>query len=171
MDIARHIRTVPNFPKPGILFYDISTLLANHVAYRAAIEQMGKRAAAYRPDVLVGIESRGFIFAAPLALHMDRGFVMVRKLGKLPGAVVSHAYDLEYGSDTVQIVADLIPKGARAVLIDDLIATGGTAEASIQLLRKVGAEPVGAVFLIELDGLGGRDRLSVPVETVLAYSG
>jgi adenine phosphoribosyltransferase len=169
MDISAHIRTVPDFPKPGILFYDISTLLANHLAYRAAIEQMAGIAARYRPDVLVGIESRGFIFAAPLALHMDRGFVMVRKVGKLPGAVVSHDYDLEYGSDTVQIVEDLIPKGARAVLIDDLIATGGTAEASIQLLRKIGAEPVAAIFLIELDGLGGRGRLSVPAETILTY--
>lgn len=169
MDISAHIRTVPDFPKPGILFYDISTLLANHNAYRAAIAQMGELAEKYRPDVLVGIESRGFIFAAPLALHMDRGFVMVRKVGKLPGMVVSHDYDLEYGSDTVQIVEDLIPKGARAVLIDDLMATGGTAEASIQLLRKVGAEPVGAVFLIELEGLGGRDRLSVPSETVLTF--
>ena len=169
MDISAHIRTVPDFPKPGILFYDISTLLANHLAYRAAVEQMAGLAEKYRPDVLVGIESRGFIFAAPLALHMDRGFVMVRKVGKLPGAVVSHDYDLEYGSDTVQIVQDLIPKGARAILIDDLIATGGTAEASIQLLRKIGAEPVAAAFLIELDGLGGRDRLSVPVETVLTF--
>jgi adenine phosphoribosyltransferase len=169
MDISAHIRTVPDFPKPGILFYDISTLLANHNAYRAAIAQMGELAEKYRPDVLVGIESRGFIFAAPLALHMDRGFVMVRKVGKLPGVVVSHDYDLEYGSDTVQIVEDLIPKGARAVLIDDLMATGGTAEASIQLLRKVGAEPVGAVFLIELEGLGGRERLSVPTETVLTF--
>ncbi|WP_027136154.1 adenine phosphoribosyltransferase [Geminicoccus roseus] len=169
MDISAHIRTVPDFPKPGILFYDISTLLANHNAYRAAIAQMGELTEKYRPDVLVGIESRGFIFAAPLALHMDRGFVMVRKVGKLPGMVVSHDYDLEYGSDTVQIVEDLIPKGARAVLIDDLMATGGTAEASIQLLRKVGAEPVGAVFLIELEGLGGRNRLSVPSETVLTF--
>ncbi|HWL68382.1 MAG TPA: adenine phosphoribosyltransferase [Geminicoccus sp.] len=171
MNISDHIRTVPDFPKPGILFYDISTLLANHLAYRAAVTQMAGLAEKYRPDVLVGIESRGFIFAAPLALHMDRGFVMVRKVGKLPGAVVSHDYDLEYGSDTVQIVEDLIPKGARAVLIDDLIATGGTAEASIQLLRKIGAEPVAAICLIELDGLGGRDRLSVPVETVLTYPG
>ena len=169
MDIAAHIRTVPDFPKPGILFYDISTLLANNAAYHAAIEQMGELALEYRPDFLVGIESRGFIFAAPLALHMNRGFVMVRKVGKLPGAVVSHAYDLEYGSDTVQIVEDLIPAGSRVVLIDDLIATGGTAEASIQLLRKVGADPVGAVFLIELEGLGGRDKHSVPTRTVLSF--
>ena len=160
---------MPDFPKPGILFYDISTLLAHNTAYAAAIAAMAERAERFRPDILVGIESRGFIFAAPLALRMKLGFVMARKAGKLPGQVATHSYDLEYGSDTVQLVADLIPKGARVVLIDDLIATGGTAEATVQLLHKVGAEPVGSVYLIELDGLGGRQRLSVPVETLLSF--
>ncbi|HET6468434.1 MAG TPA: adenine phosphoribosyltransferase, partial [Geminicoccaceae bacterium] len=155
MDLKRHIREIPDFPKPGILFYDISTLLAHAEAWRVTIDRMGDAVAAYQPDMLAGIESRGFIFAAPVALRLDLGFVMVRKVGKLPGAVVSHSYDLEYGSDTLQVAEGLIPFGAKVVLVDDLIATGGTAQASVQLLAKIGARPVGAVFLIELAGLDG----------------
>jgi adenine phosphoribosyltransferase len=171
MDLKQHIREIPDFPKPGILFYDISTLLAHAGAWRATIERMAEAVREYRPDMLAGIESRGFIFAAPMAMALGLGFVMVRKMGKLPGAVVSHAYDLEYGSDTLQIADGLIPKGARVVLVDDLIATGGTARASVELLRKVGADPVGAVFLIELLGLGGRGKLGIPSNVVLSYSG
>jgi adenine phosphoribosyltransferase len=125
----------------------------------------------HRPAMLVGVESRGFIFAAPVALRLGLGFAMVRKRGKLPGSVVSHAYDLEYGSDEIEISADLIGPGTRVVLIDDLIATGGTAAASIELLRKIGAEPAAAVFLIELTALRGRGRLDVPCESLIACEG
>jgi adenine phosphoribosyltransferase len=123
----------------------------------------------HRPDRLVGIESRGFIVASPLAVQLGVGFGMVRKRGKLPGSVVSHAYSLEYGMDSIEISADLIEPGSRVVLIDDLIATGGTAAATVALLRKIGAEPVAAVFLIELTFLNGRAKLDVPVETLLQY--
>jgi adenine phosphoribosyltransferase len=167
MDIEAHIRKIPDFPKPGILFYDISTLLAHGQAWRAAVERMADAVAAYRPQLLAGIESRGFVFAAPVAARLGLGFVMIRKKGKLPGAVASHAYDLEYGSDTLQIAEDLIEAGTRVVLIDDLIATGGTARASIELLRRVQADPVGAAFLIELIGLGGIERLGVPAMPLL----
>lgn len=169
MQLEAHIRKIPDFPKPGILFYDISTLLAHGEAWRAAVGQMADAVAGYRPQILAGIESRGFVFAAPVAAKLGLGFVMVRKKGKLPGGVVSHSYDLEYGSDTLQIAEGLIEPGSRVVLIDDLIATGGTASASIQLLRRVGAEPVGAVFLIELEGLGGVARLGAPATALLRY--
>jgi adenine phosphoribosyltransferase len=167
MDLARHIRQIPDFPKPGILFYDISTLLAHAEAWREAVDRMAEATAAQAPTLLAGIESRGFIFAAPVAARLGLGWVMVRKVGKLPGAVISHSYDLEYGSDTLQIAEGIVPPGARVVLIDDLIATGGTAHASIELLRKVQAEPVGAVFLIELEGLDGVARLGVPAVSLL----
>jgi adenine phosphoribosyltransferase len=169
MDLKAHIRQIPDFPKPGILFYDISTLLQVPAAWRAAIDEMAELAAGFRPDRLVGIESRGFIFAAALALRLEVAFGMVRKRGKLPGSVVAHTYSLEYGMDSVEISGDLIPGGSRVVVIDDLIATGGTAAAAVALLRKIGAEPVAAVFLIELTGLNGRAKLDVPVETLLRY--
>jgi adenine phosphoribosyltransferase len=169
MDLKAHIRQIPDFPKSGILFYDISTLLEAPAAWRAAVEQLAALVAIHRPDRLVGIESRGFIVAAPIALHLGIGFTMVRKRGKLPGSVVAHAYSLEYGMDTIEISADLIPSGARVVVVDDLIATGGTAAATVELLRKIEALPVAAVFLIELTKLHGRARLDVPVEALLAY--
>ena len=169
MDLKAHIRQIPDFPKPGILFYDISTLLAHAEAWRSAIEQMSDVVAPHRPALLAGIESRGFVFAAPVAARLGLGFVMIRKVGKLPGTVISHSYDLEYGSDTLQIADGLIPRGTRVVLIDDLIATGGTARASVELLRKVGADPVAAVFLIELIGLGGIEKLGAPATPLLRY--
>ena len=171
MDIEAHIRRIPDFPKPGILFYDISTLLNHAEAWRATVDRMAEAAASFRPHLLAGIESRGFIFAAPIAYRLGLGFVMVRKVGKLPGAVISHCYDLEYGSDTLQVADGLVERGTRVVLVDDLIATGGTARASVQLLGKIGAEVVGAVFLIELLGLRGRDGLGAPSTTLLAYEG
>lgn len=171
MDLKAHIRQIPDFPKPGILFYDISTLLAHAGAWRETVDRLADAVRAYRPDLLAAIESRGFIFAAPVAYKLGVGFTMVRKVGKLPGAVVSHAYDLEYGSDTLQVAEGLVPDGARVVLIDDLLATGGTAQASVQLLRKLGAQVAGAVFLIELLGLKGRARLDVPMTTLLGYEG
>jgi adenine phosphoribosyltransferase len=169
VDLNEHIRKIPDFPKPGILFYDISTLLQRPDAWQVAIDRMAEIVAAHRPDRLVGIESRGFIFAAPLALRLGVGLAMVRKRGKLPGSVVTHAYSLEYGNDTLEISADLIPAHSRIVIIDDLIATGGTAAATVDLLRKIDAEVAGAVFLIELRGLNGRDRLDVPIASVLTY--
>ena len=169
MDLKTHIRQIPDFPKPGILFYDISTLLQAPAAWREAVDQLAARVAPFRPDRLVGIESRGFIVAAPLAVHLGIGFGMVRKRGKLPGSVVSHAYSLEYGMDSIEISADLIPAGSRVVVVDDLVATGGTAAATVQLLRKIEAEPVAAGFLIELTKLNGRAKLDVPVETLLRY--
>lgn len=171
MDLKAHIRQIPDFPKPGILFYDISTLLAHADAWRETVDRLADAVRAYRPDLLAAIESRGFIFAAPVAYQLGIGFTMIRKVGKLPGTVVSHAYDLEYGSDTLQLAEGLVPSGARVVLIDDLLATGGTAQASVQLLRKVGAEVAGAVFLIELLGLEGRARLDAPMTTLLGYEG
>lgn len=169
MDLKAHIRQIPDFPKPGILFYDISTLLQAPDAWRAATEQLAALVASHRPDRLVGIESRGFVVGSPIAVRLEVGFGMVRKRGKLPGSVVAHTYSLEYGMDSVEISADLIPPGARVVVVDDLIATGGTAAATVELLRKIGAEPVAAVFLIELTKLNGRTRLDVPVDSVLQY--
>jgi adenine phosphoribosyltransferase len=169
MDLKAQIRQIPDFPKPGILFYDISTLLQRADAFREAIDRLAELVIPHRPDRLVGIESRGFVFAAPLALRLGVGFAMVRKRGKLPGSVVGHAYNLEYGSDTIEISADLIPAGSRVVIVDDLIATGGTAAATAELLAKIDGEVVAAAFLIELSDLDGRRRLQVPIESVLAY--
>jgi adenine phosphoribosyltransferase len=169
MDLKAHIRRIADFPKSGILFYDISTLLQEPAAWREAVDQLATRVAAHRPDRLVGIESRGFIVAAPVAVQLGVGFGMVRKRGKLPGSVVTHAYSLEYGMDSIEISADLIPAGSRVVVIDDLIATGGTAAATVELLRKIGAAPVAAVFLIELTNLNGRAKLDVPVDALLQY--
>ena len=171
MDLKAHIRQIPDFPKRGILFYDISTLLQRPDAFQAAIDGMADLVAPYRPERLIGIESRGFILSAPLALRLGIGLTMVRKRGKLPGSVVGHAYNLEYGSDTIEVSADLIPAGSRVVVVDDLIATGGTAAAPVELLAKVDAAIAAAVFLIELTGLNGRDRLQVPVASLLAYEG
>jgi adenine phosphoribosyltransferase len=171
MDLKAHIRQIPDFPKHGILFYDISTLLQHPDAFQAAIDRMADLVAQHRPERLIGIESRGFILAAPLALRLGVGLTMVRKRGKLPGSVVGHAYNLEYGSDTIEVSADLIPAGSRVVIIDDLIATGGTAAATVELLAKVDAAVAAAVFLIELSGLNGRNRLQVPVSSLLAYDG
>ena len=171
MDLDDHIRRIPDFPRPGILFYDISTLLQEPRAFAAAVDRLAALVSAHRPDRLVGIESRGFIFAAPVALELGVGLGMIRKRGKLPGSVVAHAYSLEYGDDTLEISADLISPGTRVVVIDDLIATGGTAAATVELLRKIGAEVVAAVFLIELRGLDGRAKLAVPVASVLTYDG
>jgi adenine phosphoribosyltransferase len=169
MDIKDHIRTIPDFPKPGILFYDISTLLAHPAAWAATVEGLERIVAPHRPDVLAGIESRGFLVAAPLALKMGLGFVMVRKKGKLPGATVPHTYDLEYGQDSIEVQADAVEPGQRVVILDDLLATGGTMAAACELLGKLGATVEGAACIIELTFLGGRERLQVPVSTLIAY--
>jgi len=169
MNLKDHIRGIPDFPKPGILFYDISTLLAHPAAWTAAIERMAEAVSPYKPDVLAGIESRGFLVAAPLALRLGCGFIMVRKQGKLPGPVIRHTYDLEYGSDTVEVQADAVTAGQQVVVLDDLLATGGTLQASIDLIRKVGGEVAAAACLIELTFLNGRDRLDVPFECLVPY--
>jgi adenine phosphoribosyltransferase len=169
MDLKDHIRSIPDFPKPGILFYDISTLLRDADAWQVAMSRMAQAIREYRPDFLAGIESRGFLFAAPLALKLGCGFVMLRKPGKLPGAVVGLDYTLEYRSDRIEVQADAVPAGARVVVVDDLLATGGTLAASIRLLRMLGAEVPAAAALIELTFLGGRKLLDVPVEALLQY--
>ncbi|HVJ53250.1 MAG TPA: adenine phosphoribosyltransferase [Aliidongia sp.] len=169
MNIKDHIRAIPDFPKPGILFYDISTLLAHADAWRETVRQLTLSVGPTKPDVLVGIESRGFLVAAPLALELGCGFVMVRKRGKLPGPTVRFDYDLEYGTDTIEIQADAIEPGQRVVVLDDLLATGGTMAAAIALCRQVGGIVTGAACIIELSFLNGRDRLDTPIHSVVAY--
>jgi adenine phosphoribosyltransferase len=169
MDIAQHIRTIPDFPKPGILFYDISTLLAHPYAWRACVDQLAVPVKAWKPDLLMGIESRGFLTAAPLALELELGFAMVRKQGKLPGDTISHVYELEYGTDTIEIQSDAIEPGTKVVILDDLMATGGTMSAAVELIRKVGGEVVGVACIIELVGLGGADELDVPFFSLVQF--
>jgi adenine phosphoribosyltransferase len=169
IDLKNHIRSIPDFPKPGIMFYDISTLLAHAKAWHETIEQMAERISKHKPDVLAGIESRGFLLAAPLALRLGTGFVMLRKKGKLPGITVRHTYALEYGTDTIEIQSDAIRKDARVVLVDDLLATGGTMAAAVTLLEQVGAVVPAAACIIELTFLDGRSRLKPPVEALLSY--
>ena len=169
MNLKDHIRSIPDFPKPGILFYDISTLLAHAKAWHETIERMAEMARRYKPDVIAGIESRGFLLAAPLALALGTGFIMLRKKGKLPGTTVRHTYALEYGTDTIEIQQDAITKNARVLLVDDLLATGGTLAAAVTLLEQVGAVVPAAACVIELTFLEGRKKLSVPVETLLKY--
>jgi adenine phosphoribosyltransferase len=169
MDLKTHIRGIPDFPKPGILFYDVSPLLAHGPAWKVAIDQLAEAIRPHKPDLLVGIESRGFLVAAPLALALGIGFVMVRKHGKLPGDKVKHSYDLEYGTDTIEVQADAVTPGQRVVMLDDLLATGGTMAAAISLLRQVGADVRAAAFLVELTFLNGRDKLDVPSLSLMAY--
>ncbi|MGH6619086.1 MAG: adenine phosphoribosyltransferase [Alphaproteobacteria bacterium] len=169
MDLKKHIRSIPDFPKPGILFYDISTLLAHPAAWRECVDRLAATVAPHKPDLLVGIESRGFLTAAPLALELGCGFMMVRKKGKLPGPTVRFTYDLEYGTDTIEIQADAVKTGQRLVILDDLLATGGTAAAAVALLRQAGADVRAAAFIVELSFLEGRKRLDVPVTTLVSY--
>jgi adenine phosphoribosyltransferase len=169
MNLKDHIRSIPDFPKPGISFYDISTLLAHPAAWQYCVAQLAVAVAPHKPDLLVGIESRGFLTAAPLALQLGCGFMMVRKKGKLPGKTVAFDYDLEYGTDTIEIQADAVEPGQRLVVLDDLLATGGTASAAIDLLRQAGGDVRAAAFIIELSFLNGRDKLDVPISTLIAY--
>ena len=169
MNLKEHIRGIPDFSSPGILFYDISPLLAHPKAWQTTVERLAEIVHEHEPDVLAGIESRGFLVAAPLALKLNKGFVMVRKKGKLPGATLPYTYDLEYGSDTIEIQADAVQPGQKVFLVDDLLATGGTMNAAAQLLRSAGAEVTGAACIVELTFLKGRDNLDIPVSTLLAY--
>ena len=169
MNLKDHIRGIPDFPKPGILFYDISTLLRHPDAWQTAMDRMAAVVGASRPTLLAGIESRGFLLAAPLALKLGCGFVMLRKRGKLPGATIGLDYGLEYGSDRIEIQADAIEPGQRVVVVDDLLATGGTMSASIELLRRIGATVPAGASLIELKFLKGRERLDIPFEALVSY--
>lgn len=169
MDLKAHIRGIPDFPKPGILFYDISTLLRHGPAWNEAVRRMADMVAEKKPDVLAGIESRGFLLAAPIAHALGIGFIMLRKPRKLPGAVLGLSYALEYGEDRIEMQADAVEKGSRVVILDDLLATGGTLGAGINLLQQAGADVVGAATLIELTFLGGRNRIHAPFESLLAY--
>jgi adenine phosphoribosyltransferase len=168
--IRSRIRDVKDFPKPGILFKDITPLLSDAVAFRAAIDVLAERSRELRPDVVVGIESRGFIFGAPLATALGVGFVPVRKPGKLPHATTKVEYDLEYGTDAVEMHTDALSAGHRALVADDVIATGGTARATCELVKRLGATPVAAAFLIELSFLDGGAKLApVPIIHVVRY--
>ena len=170
IDLRRFIRGIPDFPKPGILFYDISTLLRDADAWQITVGRLARAVAPLRPDLLAGVESRGFLLAAPLASKLGCGFLMLRKPGKLPGPTVSLEYQLEYGADSLHIQEDAIRPGQRVVVVDDLLATGGTLSASIRLLQKVGAEVVGAAVIIEIASLGGRERLGVPASALVTYA-
>lgn len=169
MDLRDHIRTVPDFPKPGILFYDISTLLAHADAWAETVHQLADKVKPMAPDLLVGIESRGFLTAAPLALHMGIGFVMLRKPGKLPGETISHSYALEYGKDAIEVQAEAVRPGQRVAIMDDLLATGGTMRAGVQLMESIGAVVAGCACIVELTFLQGRSRITCPVETLVSY--
>lgn len=169
-ELRRLVREIPDFPKPGILFYDITTLLKDARGLRLAVDRMSEALANQPVDVVVGVEARGFIFAPPLAYRLNAGFVPVRKPKKLPSEVERISYDLEYGSDTLEIHRDAIQPGQRVVIADDLLATGGTAAAAAALVEKLGGEVVGLTFLVELTFLGGRERLArYPVSSLLTY--
>jgi adenine phosphoribosyltransferase len=170
MDWKSKIRDIPDFPQPGILFRDITPLLGDGPMYRAAIEQLARFAKAQGADVVVGPEARGYVVGAPLAHHLGLGFVPVRKKGKLPAATVAVEYDLEYGKDTLEIHEDALQPGQRVVVADDLLATGGTISATVELVRKLGGVVVGAAFFIELKALEGRKRLpGIAIETLVQY--
>lgn len=171
MDLKALIRDIPDFPKPGILFRDITTLLRDPAGLQYTIDSMAEQCAALLPDYIVGMESRGFIFGTPLAYKLNAGFVPIRKLGKLPADVHTVEYELEYGIDQLQIHQDAFQASDRVLIVDDLIATGGTAAAAAQLVQKTGAELVGFSFFIELTELAGRKNLppDVPVVSLVQY--
>lgn len=170
MDLKQHIRHVPDFPKTGILFYDITTLLRDPSGFKTTVDQMAAPYAGKDIDVVVGIESRGFILGAAVAERLDAGFVPVRKPGKLPSTSVRETYDLEYGKDALEIHADAITAAQRVLIVDDVLATGGTAAAAVQLVKKLGGELHGLVFLIELLVLNGKNKLTGEnVYSVLQY--
>jgi adenine phosphoribosyltransferase len=169
-ELRAKIREIPDFPKPGILFYDITTLLKDPVAYRAAIDAMLAPYAGAKVDIVVGMESRGFIFSAPMAYQIGAGLVPVRKLGKLPAETISVEYALEYGSNTLEVHRDAIQPGQKVLIVDDLLATGGTVRGTVELVQRLQGEIVGLAFLVELSFLKGRERLSdLAVSSVIQY--
>jgi adenine phosphoribosyltransferase len=170
MDLKTKIRHVPDFPKPGILFYDVTTLLRDPGGFQQALDDLTAPYDADAVDVVVGIESRGFILGAAVADRLNAGFVVVRKPGKLPADTIQVSYDLEYGSDVLEMHADAIESGQRVLIVDDLLATGGTARATIDLVKQTGGEVLGMAFLIELAELNGRKKLGgEQVRVVLRY--
>jgi adenine phosphoribosyltransferase len=170
MDLKKHIRHVPDFPKAGILFYDITTLLRDAGGFKAAIDLLSTPYLDQNIDVVVGIESRGFILGGAVAARMGVGFIPIRKPGKLPSKALKETYDLEYGKDALEIHHDAVERGQRVLIVDDVLATGGTAAAATQLVKKLGGELHGLTFLIELIGLNGRAKLGgEQVHSVLQY--
>ena len=167
MDLLQHIRTIKDHPEPGILFYDISTLLGHPKAWKHTISTLAKKIKKYDINKIIGIESRGFLVASPLAIELELPLVMVRKKGKLPGSTVSQNYDLEYGFDILEMQTDAVSKGDSVIVVDDVLATGGTAVATTKLLRRMGANVICAAVIIELSDLGGRDRLGLPFISLL----
>jgi adenine phosphoribosyltransferase len=170
MDLARHIRPIPDFPKPGILFRDITPLLADAGALTAAIAALAEPWRDARIDAIAAVEARGFLFASPLALELGVGVIPVRKPGKLPADTIAHEYELEYGRDRLEMHKDVLARGSRVLVVDDVLATGGTAAACMRLVEAGGGTVVGAAFLVEIEPLGGRARLAPHrVESVLVY--
>jgi adenine phosphoribosyltransferase len=172
MDLKTLIRNIPDFPKPGIMFRDITTLLNHPEGLRYTIDTLTEKCqqAGLKPDHIVGMESRGFLFGVPLAYQLNAGFIPVRKPGKLPAAVHTIEYELEYGTDTLEIHQDAIAAHHKVLIVDDLIATGGTAKATAELLQKIGCEVLGFAFIIELVDLAGRQKLpDLPVITLVQY--
>ena len=173
-DIKRYIRTIPDYPRPGIMFRDITTLLANLHAFRAAVDELVWPFLKSEIDYVAGIEARGFILGGAVAHILGRGFVPIRKKGKLPYRVIGQEYSLEYGVDTIEIHADAIKPNDRVLLVDDLVATGGTATAAIDLIRKSGGDLIAAAFVIDLPELGGANKLrdkGVKVHTLVSFEG
>ncbi len=170
LDLKQFIRDVADFPQPGVLFRDISPLLANQVAFRQVIDQLAELSQPLQPEAIVGIESRGFLFGAPLAYQLSVPFIPVRKAGKLPAPVMSVEYALEYGSSQLDIHKDALSNGQRTAVVDDVLATGGTARATAQLVELVGGSVAGFLFLAELAGLGGRERLQdYEIRSLISY--
>jgi adenine phosphoribosyltransferase len=173
-DLKASIRTIPDYPKPGIMFRDITTLLGNARAFRRAVDELVQPWAGSKIDKVAGMEARGFILGGAVAHQVSAGFVPIRKKGKLPHTTVKIVYSLEYGLDEMEVHADAIEKGERVILIDDLIATGGTAEGAVKLLRQIGANVIAACFIIDLPELGGAAKLramDVPVRTLMTFEG
>jgi adenine phosphoribosyltransferase len=169
-DLRKLIREVPDFPKPGILFYDITTLLKDPSAFRQVIDRMVEQVRGTEIDVVVGMESRGFIFSAPIAYQLNAGFVPVRKLGKLPAETIEVEYALEYGTATLEIHRDAIQEGQRVLIVDDLLATGGTVKGTIELIQRLGGRVAGLSFMVELSALHGREQLSeFTINALLTY--
>jgi adenine phosphoribosyltransferase len=169
-ELRAKIREIPDFPKPGILFYDITTLLKDPAAYRAAIDAMLAPSAGQPVDIVVGMESRGFIFSAPMAYQLGAGLVPVRKLGKLPAETISVEYALEYGSNTLEVHRDAIQPGQKVLIVDDLLATGGTVRGTVELVQRLHGDIVGLAVLVELSFLKGRERLTdLVVSSVIQY--
>ena len=168
MPIKSRIRTIPHYPKPNIMFRDITSLLKDPVGFRIAINELVRRYADMEIDKVMGIEARGFIVGAPLAYALGKGFVPIRKQGKLPAETIGHDYELEYGTDRIEVHTDAITPGERVLLVDDLIATGGTAEAATKLIEKIGGKIVECCFVIDLPDVGGRKRLEKQGYSVFA---